>query len=262
MKTKARLLTDVLKICFVALTLNTLSACVTTIESSQIKADPDKALENHIQLALGYLQNDNRDLARFHLNKALEYDKNSPGANNGMAVLYQLEGEKQLAEKYFKTALRADRKFSQARFNYGNFLYQQKRYDEAYEQFEMAAEDLNYERRDLALYSVGRAALQLDNVERAEAALQHSLKLNPKLNLAMVELAEISFNKEDYVSAKKYIDQYATISRHSPRTLWLGIRIERIFGNKDKEASYALQLKNLHPYSKEYLEYKESLEQE
>ena len=33
-----------------------------------------------------------------------------------------------------------------------------------------------------------------------------------------------------------------------------------IFGNKDKEASYALALRNLHPYSQEYLEYKKALQ--
>ena len=259
MNITAPLLRGALRICFVALMLSSLAACVTTIENSETKVDPEKALENHIQLALGYLQSDNRDSARFHLNKALEFDKNSPGANTGMAILYQREGEMELAEKYFKTAIREDRNFSQGRFNYGSFLYQQKRYEEAYEQFEEAGEDLNYDRRDLALYSVGRAALQLGNMERAEAALKHSLNLNPRLSVAMVELAEISFNNKDYVSAKKYLDQYAATSRHSSRSLWLGIRIERIFGNKDKEASYALQLKNLHPYSKEYLEYKESL---
>jgi type IV pilus assembly protein PilF len=37
----------------------------------------------------------------------------------------------------------------------------------------------------------------------------------------------------------------------------LGIQLEKVFGNKDKEASLALILKNNFPYSKEYLEYKQ-----
>ncbi|HEY0894045.1 MAG TPA: type IV pilus biogenesis/stability protein PilW, partial [Cellvibrio sp.] len=41
--------------------------------------------------------------------------------------------------------------------------------------------------------------------------------------------------------------------------LLLGIRLERVFGNKDKEASYLLVLKNRFPYSKEYLEYKQTM---
>ncbi|HEY7884529.1 MAG TPA: type IV pilus biogenesis/stability protein PilW, partial [Cellvibrionaceae bacterium] len=45
------------------------------------------------------------------------------------------------------------------------------------------------------------------------------------------------------------------MARPVPQVLLLGIKIERIFGNNDKEASYALMLKNLYPYSPENLEY-------
>ena len=75
-------------------------------------------------------------------------------------------------------------------------------------------------------------------------------------NPAAIELAELYFEDRVYPDAKKYLDIFGANSRQSARSLWLGIRLERIFGNKDKEASYALALKNLHPYSKEYLEYK------
>lgn len=97
---------------------------------------------------------------------------------------------------------------------------------------------------------------------RALAAFQHALNLNPRLAPAAIELAEYSFAERDYASAKKYLDQFVrSNNRQTPRSLWLGIRIERIFGNKDKEASYALALKNMHPYSKEYLEYKNLIEE-
>ena len=69
----------------------------------------------------------------------------------------------------------------------------------------------------------------------------------------------MSFDEKDYTSAKQYFDQFAKIAKPSARSLWLGIRIERIFGNQDKEASYAVALKGMFPYSKEYLAYKESL---
>jgi len=41
----------------------------------------------------------------------------------------------------------------------------------------------------------------------------------------------------------------------SAEALWLGIQLERVFNNQDAEASWAIQLKNNYPYSKEYLEY-------
>ena len=67
-----------------------------------------------------------------------------------------------------------------------------------------------------------------------------------------------------YPASKDYFDRYAKLVKESgqpqsARSLWLGIRLERVFGNKDAEASLALQLKNNHPYSPEYLEYQNSL---
>lgn len=238
-----------------------LSACVTTVTGgSNQEKNPERALESHVQLGLNYLRVQNRESARFHLEKALELDKRSPAANDGMALLYQLEGESELAEQFFKTALKNDKNFSRSHNNYGNFLFQKGRYQEAFDEFEKAASDLSYQARPTALVNLGRTALQLNNIDRAQAAFNHALSLNPRLTSAIVESAEIAFNKQEYAEAKRLIDQYGNLTRHSARTLWLGIRLEKIFGNRDQEASYGLQLKSLHPYSKEYLEYKQSLE--
>ncbi len=239
-----------------------LSGCVTTVTGgTNREKNPEKALTSHVQLGLNYLRVKNRESARFHLEKALELDKRSAAANDGMALLYQLEGENELAEKYFKAALKADSDFSRSRNNYGSFLYQKERFTEAYKEFEKASSDLGYDARPTALVNLGRTALKLNDIDRAEAAFSHSLSLNPRNPAAIVESAEIAFNKQDYAEAKRLIDQYGKLTRHSARTLWLGIRLEQIFGNRDQEASYGLQLKSLHPYSKEYLEYKQSLNQ-
>lgn len=240
-----------------------LGGCVTTTTGgSKAKIDKQKALETHVQLGLSYLRQKDIDLARHHFNKAYAIDSNNKGAHNGRALLYQLQGELELAEATFRKALQVDPDFTQARNNYGSFLYRQKRYPEAYEQFEKVAGDLDYPRRAIALLSLGRTAKKLGRTERAKAAFNQALILQPRLASAMVELAEIHFVKEEYAESKKYLDQYDSIARQSARTLWLGIRIERIFGNRDREASYALALKNLHPYSKEYLQYQRSLKQE
>ncbi len=237
-----------------------LSGCVTTVTGGTNRdKDPEKALASHVQLGLNYLRVKNRESARFHFEKALELNKKSAAANDGMALLHQLEGESELAENYFKAAIRADRDFSRSHNNYGSFLYEKERYDEAYKEFEKASSDLGYNARPTALVNLGRTALKLNDVDRAEAAFNHALSLNPRATSAIVEAAEIAFNKQDYAEAKRLIDQYGKLTRHSARTLWLGIRLEQIFDNRDQEASYGMQLKSLHPYSKEYLEYKQSL---
>lgn len=238
------------------------SGCVTTTTGGP-SVDQKKALETHIRTGMTYLQQDNRDGAQRHFKKALELDDDSAEAWQGMALLHQLNGEIELAESRFKKALRGSSSISRSGIylSYGRFLYEQERYKEAFDYIKRASEDLDYPSRSLALLYLGRTALKLDKPERAEAAFKLSATLNREQADALIELAEIYFSQRDYPQAKAYLDRFAALTRHTPRSLWLGIRIERIFGNKDKEASYALALKNMHPYSREYLQYKLLVEQ-
>ncbi|MDQ2077265.1 type IV pilus biogenesis/stability protein PilW [Marinimicrobium sp. ABcell2] len=231
-----------------------LSACVSQRSGPQV--DQEKAMESYVQLAMAYIETGNREAARHHLRRAFDLERNSVPANAAMAMLYQLEGEPELAEDRFRWVLRRDPGFSQARNNYGAFLFRQERYEEAFTQFERVSRDLDYEHRDRALLSLGRTALELDKPERAKAAFEHAHTLNRRSAPVLLELAEIYFNEQDYAQAKRFLDQYGELSRHTARSLLLGIRIERIFGNKDQEASYALALRNRFPYSNELLEYR------
>lgn len=243
---------------FVSLLCFGVVGCVTeTNQRTEQAVDLDKALELHIKLAEGYVHNSNRDSARLHLRKAFEIDKNSPQATAVMAKLYQLEGEPKLAEEYYLRALRRDKRMTDARNDYGQFLFRSKRYEDALEQFEIAAKDLDYSARARVLVNLGRTALKLGNNDRAETVFKHANILNRELAAPMLELADMNFQRQNYADAKAYLDRYLELSRPSARSLLLGIRIERTFGNKDKEASYVLALKNLHPYSREYLEYKQ-----
>jgi len=150
--------------------------------------------------------------------------------------------------------------FTQARVSYGRFLYQQKRYEEAYRALERAVSDIGFQDRALALTYLGQTALRLGNVVKARSLFEHAANLDNKLALPMIELGDVYFLEKKYAQSKDYLDRYIAIEGRTPRGLWLGIRIERIFGDKDREASYALALRSLHPYSREYLLYKKALE--
>lgn len=238
-----------------------LSGCVTETNSprSEQNVDKAKALELHTQLANNYIQKGNRESARHHLRKAFDIDRNSPAATAAMARLYLLEGEAKLAEEHFQRALRRDKKLTWARNDYGLFLYRAGRYEEALEQFETAGADLDYDERARVLVNLGRTAVKLGKTERAETVFQHASLLDRQLASPLIELADLAFQRQDYSNAKIYLERYTTLTRPTARSLLLGIRIERTFDNKDKEASYVMALKNLFPYSKEYLQYKQYL---
>lgn len=85
--------------------------------------------------------------------------------------------------------------------------------------------------------------------------------MGDKLPRSYLALSQIEFDKQNYVKARENLQKFDEIARHTPQSLWLGIQIQRILGNKDALASYELALRKLYPYSEEYRKYKESLEQ-
>jgi len=234
------------------------SACVTTTNRPEPVIDLKKAEATHIQAGLGYLRQSDKESARRHFYKALKLNDQSAGAINGLALVHQLENDYQEADKHFRKALALNPDFALARNNYGAFLYRQGRYQDAEKQLQIVAQDFSYDRRSMALLNLGRTQLKLNKTDLAEKTFKQVLSINFRVPMAHLELADIYFQQKNFTNSKFYLDQFSKVSRPSPRSLWLGIRIERIFENKDKEASYALALKNLHPYSAEYLEYKKT----
>jgi type IV pilus assembly protein PilF len=75
--------------------------------------------------------------------------------------------------------------------------------------------------------------------------------------VALLELAEATYQLGDYPKAQRYYEQYRKqVKSQSSASLWLGIRLADKFGDHNSRASYALALKNLYPQSEEYLAYK------
>ena len=80
--------------------------------------------------------------------------------------------------------------------------------------------------------------------------LQKALQLDPLNGPAAYQLASIQFNRNQYVQAKKTL-QNAVISQPTPENLWLLVLIARKLGQRDEEGSYALQLRRLYPDSEQ-----------
>lgn len=215
-----------------------------------------EAAETYVQLGLGYLRKGERQRARKNLLKALEKDKRSANAHNALALLFQVEGEYGLAEQHFQKAVNYEPDLTSVRYNYATFLLRQKRFADAEKQFLIAADNVNYARRGQVFYNLGLIAEQRNNDEQAQQAWEKAIKLNPKYPEPFLDLAQIYFKTGSYPKAKRYLDHYESLSQPSPKALWLAVRLEHAFGNKDGEASKAMALKNMFPYAEETMAYK------
>jgi len=166
----------------------------------------------NLNLGVEYLRLGQYEKALSKLEKAREADENYPPTYNTLGVLYQRLGDKVKAEAYYQHALRLNSSDPPTLNNYGRFLCQEGRYDEAEATFLKAAQNPLY---------------------------------------ALLQMAQISYTNASYLSARAYLQRYLEIGKHTAKTLWLGINIERELGDKNLLASYELLLKNKFPQSKE-----------
>lgn len=239
------------------------TSTTTTNGVANAQVNRDKALENRLQLALGYMSRGDRERARQHLEKAMEIDSRSAKVEEVWALLYQQEMELGEAEAHYKKALSYDPAFTRGRNNYGMFLLRQERYEEAYQQFKIGSEDLAYPKRGEIFLKSGVTAVKLNKLAEAEQALQKAAVLEPQLSQPYLELADIAYQRGDYQRARQLLEKYNESRRRpTPRGLWLGVRLENQLGNKDAEASQGLALRNLFPNSRENQEYQNWLNDE
>lgn len=230
-----------------------LAGCVTETNDPMLSnADPERFVKMSIGAATEYIKEGNTEAALRHLDGALKKDSNSAEAHNALALVYRLTGDKALEEKHYKLAIRYDPKFSQARNNYGTFLYNQGRYKDALYQLERASQDPLYEKRAVALENMGRCYLKLGDKNQAEAVFLEAIRKDERMARSYLELADLAYREQDMNKTADYIEQFSALSRHTPRSLWLGIQAQRVVGNQNALASYELALRNLYPQSAEY----------
>jgi type IV pilus assembly protein PilF len=203
------------------------------------------------QLGLGYLRNGQLTLAWERLNTALQADPNYATAHNGIALVYDRLNEPDKAEEHFKRAIELNPSDSAALTNYGAFLCQLGRTEEGEKHFLQAVANPLYNKPAMAYTNAGTCKLQVDDLEGAEAYFRAALQADPRFPLALLNMAQVSYDKGEFLAARAYMQRLEEVSNHNPRSLWLGIRIEERLGDKDAVSSFAMLLKANYPDSRE-----------
>ncbi|NIM28263.1 MAG: type IV pilus biogenesis/stability protein PilW [Gammaproteobacteria bacterium] len=214
-------------------------------------ASTNKVAIVNAQLGLEYVRNGQLDVAWERLNTALSADPNYATAHNGMALVYDRLNEPAKAEKHFKRAIELNPGDSAAQTNYGVFLCARGRIEEGVQYFMKAVENPLYDKPALAYTNAGLCKLRAGDRAGAEDHFRAALRADPRFGVALLNMAELSFEAEQYLAARGYMQRYEQVSRHNSRSLWLGIRIERKLGDKDAVSSLAMLLKANYPDSPE-----------
>ncbi|MGY2292932.1 type IV pilus biogenesis/stability protein PilW [Pseudomonas sp. SDO528_S397] len=233
------------------------TGCISSGSHSPLQTDKgrDEARAAYVQLGLGYLQQGMTEQAKVPLKKALELDDDDAGANAALGLVFQAQAEPALAQGYFLKALAARPADPRLLNNYGSFLFQQKRYEQASAYFQQAAADTLYPERARVFENLGVTSKQLGQRDTARQHLEKALHLNQRQPRALLEMAELSFEDRHYVPARDYYERFSLLGGQNARSLLLGVRLATVHEERDKAARFGQQLERLYPGTPEYQQY-------
>jgi len=205
----------------------------------------------HTELAASYYELGNMPVALEEVRESLRSDPNYGPAHNIAGLVYARLKEDRLAEESFQRALRISPTDYNAHNNYGLFLCDRKREREAITHFMSAVNNALYPFPDRSLVNAGVCARRGGDLAGAEGYFQRALKIRPNQQQALFQMADLSYLKADYPGARLYLARLNQLAQMGAEALWLGVRLERRLGDRNSEASYALQLRNRFPESVE-----------
>lgn len=228
-----------------------LGACVPQAERKADEAKQERLVTVHTELGALYLTRNQLDVAQQELDRALELGPDDSQANHVMGLLQIRLKHDDKAERYLKRAIEEGPDNSDARNSYGVFLCEHGRLDEADKQFREALKNPLYKYPEQANVNAGLCRLKKSDWAEASSYFRAALKADPRQPSALVNMARISLETGETLSARGFIQRFFAVAGDTPESLLLAFRIERALGAKDAQATYAVRLRGKFPDSAE-----------
>jgi type IV pilus assembly protein PilF len=216
------------------------------------ESDATKRARVRLELASAYFGRGMMTTALDEVKLAIAADPTVSAAFNLRGLIYASLGDEQLAEESFRRALQLDGRDADAMQNYGWYLCQRQRYDEAEALFDRAAAVPQYRDVQRTLTSKGVCQARQGEWARAEQTLMKAYEMNPGNPLTAVNLSEVLYHRGGYERARFYMRRVNDMENvANAQTLWLALRIERRLGNDDAVRDLSFKLRSRFPQSRE-----------
>lgn len=227
-----------------------LAACAgqQTIPSQEPGNSP---AEVNVHLGVGYLERGQYEVALRKLHKALELNPNLPSAHTTIAVVYDQIGADDKAERHYRRAVELAPDDGMAQMNLATYLCKKGETAESEAHFLAALRDPFYKTPELAYTNAGICMARQGDLAKAESYLRRALNVAPSYSGALFKLSQVMYQRQDYLSARAFIQRFNSVAPATPGSLLLGVLIERKLGDMDAAAGYARMLGAQFPDSAE-----------
>ncbi len=240
----------------VAAALVAVAGCTTTTtgdgRAPQEPADAGRRAQARVELASNYFARGQNDVALEEVKLALDANPNFAAAYNLRGLIYGSSGETQLAEQNFRRALELDPRDGGVLHNYGWFLCQQGRYEQAQVQYQAAVALPSYRDPIRTLLAQGVCHARNQKYAEAETVLMRANEMDVGNPVVGYNLADVLYRRGEYERARFFmrrINQTEGVS--NAQSLWLAARIENRLNNRSGAVAFGTQLRARFPQSDE-----------
>lgn len=243
--------------------LTFVAACMITsscalLPDSDAMTDEEEANLN-LQMGVRYMEINKLDIAKEKLDIAYDLDSSNPDTLNALAIYNERMHNDNAAADFFQAAINRAPDNYGTKNNFGRFLCEHGQHEKGLALLQESLDSPLNKQSWLTLSNIGLCYLEKNDAPQAEQYFRRALQANPRYPVALQEMAKISYNNQEFMSARAFLERYAAIGKHTPETLWIGFQTERALGNRDGADNYKERLIISFPTSAEALQVKSAI---
>jgi len=208
-----------------------------------------------MELAVGYFGEGKTSVALDEVKQVIAIDPTFPEAYNLRGLIYMRLNDAPQAEASFRHAVALNPKDADTQHNYGWFLCQERRYEDAQRAFDVAMANPMYAGRAKTLMAQGVCQARAGRLADAERSLSRSYELDAGNPVTEYNLARVLYLRGEYPRAKFYIRRLNNSELANAESLWLGMKVEHRLNDKLALRQLGDQLKKRFARSREAAQY-------
>ncbi len=250
----------------ITILLAALAACTTTTTTTTAggrevvttNEPPDNArrAKVRLELASAYFGRGQTDTALDEVKQAISADPTLAPAQTLLGLIQAAKGDDRQAEESFNRALQIDPRDADAMHNYGWFLCQRGRFEEAQVRFNAAVAQPGSRDVSRTLLVQGICQARAGALDAAEKTLSRSYEIDPANPTTAMNLAEVLYRRSELERARFYVRRVnSQPDLVSAQTLWLAARIENKLGNASGVKNFGGQLRDRYPLAPQTLQF-------
>lgn len=232
-----------------------LTGCITEVKGRQpAQEDLPEAARINLEMGIGYMRQGDFRAAKVKLERAIEDEPDLVLAHTVLGLVYERLGDSKGAEKYYRRAVALAPDDPDALNSLAAYLCRTaETTTEALRLFDRALlipMSQTYSNKAMVNTNAGTCAKRTD-LPRAENYLRAALTTDPGYSDALLQLADVSYQRTNYLQSRAFLQRYMALEEASPAVLWLGIQVETAMGNAQAADEFGTRLQQDFPESVE-----------